>query len=74
MGLVSPGICGGVALIWSMSRARARATRGRGGRGDGDGDRFRGEGDEASRAADDGFAGDGAVFIVVARVGVELAG
>ena len=28
MGLVSPGMAGGVWLISSMSRARARATRG----------------------------------------------
>jgi len=31
-----------------------------------------GEGDEAGGAADDGFAGDGAVLVVVAQVGVEL--
>ena len=33
-----------------------------------------GEGDEVGGAADDGLAGDGTVFVVVAQVGVELAG
>src|SRR5208283_4110824 len=33
---------------------------------EGDGDRRGGEGDDAGDAADDGFAGDGAVFVVVA--------
>ena len=56
-----------------MSRARAPATRGSAGR-------WRvtllepvgGEGDDPGGAADDGFPGDGAVFVVVAQVGVEL--
>jgi hypothetical protein len=39
---------------------------------EGDGDRLGGEGDEADGAADVGFPGDGAVF-VVSQVGVELA-
>src|SRR6266516_1875649 len=41
---------------------------------EGDGDRGGGEGDGSGEAADDGFAGDGAVFVVVAQVGVELPG
>jgi hypothetical protein len=73
MGRVSPGMCGGPALISSARSSRARATgwlRGR--------SRVTvivGEvaGDGAGEAADDGFAGDGAVFVVVAQVGVEVA-
>src|SRR6266702_754921 len=41
---------------------------------EGNGDRGGGEGDGSGEAADDGFAGDGAVFGVVAQVGVELPG
>src|SRR6266496_1638312 len=41
---------------------------------EGDGDRGGGEGDGSGEAADDGFAGDGAAFVVVAQVGVELPG
>jgi len=41
---------------------------------EGDGDRGGGAGDGAGQAADDGLAGDGAVFVVVAEVGVEVAG
>src|ERR1035441_7334661 len=37
-----------------------------------DGDRGGGEGDGAGQAADDALAGGGAVFVVVAEVGVEL--
>src|SRR5258708_15250411 len=37
-----------------------------------DGDVVGGPGDGAGQAADDGFAGDGAVFVVVAQVGVEV--
>ena len=44
---------------------------GRGGLLKGDGDRGGGEGDGACQAADDGLAGDGAVFVVVTQVGVE---
>ena len=40
---------------------------GRGGLLEGDGDRGGGEGDGAGEAADDGLAGDGAVFVVVTR-------
>jgi len=39
---------------------------------EGDGDRVRGAGDGSGEAADDGLAGDGAVFVVVAEVGVEV--
>ena len=73
MGRVSPGMAGGVALISSMSRSRARAMRAGGGLLEGDGDRGGGAGDGAGQAADDGLAGDGAVFVVVAQVGVEVA-
>src|SRR5271166_1296044 len=38
-----------------------------------DGDRGGGPGDGAGQAADDGLAGDGAVLVVVAQVGVEMA-
>src|SRR5271166_3479487 len=38
-----------------------------------DGDRGGGPGDGAGQAADDGLAGDGAVFVVVTEVGVEVA-
>ena len=38
-----------------------------------DGDPVRGVGDGPGQAADDGLAGDGAVFVVVAEVGVEVA-
>src|SRR6266852_5722120 len=38
---------------------------------EGDGDGVRGAGDDTREAADDGLAGDGAVFVVVAEVGVE---
>ena len=38
-----------------------------------DGDRGGGPGDGAGQAADDGLAGDGAVLVVVAEVGVEMA-
>ena len=72
MGRVSPGIRGGTALTWSMSRARARATRGSAGRWRVTLTVFGGEGDDPGGAADDGFPGDGAVFVVVAQVGVEL--
>src|ERR1039457_6119458 len=41
---------------------------------EGDGDRGCGGGDGSGEAADDGLAGDGAVFVVVAQVGVEVAG
>src|ERR1039457_4738113 len=41
---------------------------------EGDGDRGCGAGDGSGEAADDGLAGDGAVFVVVAQVGVEVAG
>src|SRR5271165_1276342 len=37
-----------------------------------DGDRGGGPGDGAGQAADDALAGDGAVFVIVAQVGVEL--
>ena len=37
-----------------------------------DGDRGGGPGDGAGQAADDALAGDGAVFVLVAQVGVEL--
>ena len=37
-----------------------------------DGDRGGGAGDGAGQAADDALAGDGAVFVFVAQVGVEL--
>jgi hypothetical protein len=40
---------------------------------EGDGDRGGGLGDGAGQAADDGLAGDGAVLVVVAEVGVEVA-
>src|SRR5208337_1529219 len=40
---------------------------------EGDGDRGGGPGDGAGQAADDGLAGDGAVLVVVAQVGVEVA-
>src|ERR1035437_6228623 len=46
---------------------------GRGGALEGDGDCGGGVGDGAGQAADDGLAGDGAVFVVVAEVGVEVA-
>src|ERR1019366_48658 len=39
-----------------------------------DGDRGGGPGDGAGQAADDGLAGDGPVLVVVAEVGVEVAG
>jgi hypothetical protein len=72
MGRWSPGMAGGVVLISWMSSARARAMRGARGcsrwtviaGGD--------EGDGAGQAADDALAGGGAVFVVVAEVGVEL--
>ena len=38
------------------------------------GDRRGGVGDDSGQAADDGLAGDSAVFVVVAQVGVEAAG
>jgi hypothetical protein len=41
---------------------------------EGDGDRAGGTGDGVGQAADDGLAGDGAVFVVVAEVGVEVTG
>ena len=37
-----------------------------------DGDRGGGPGDDAGQATDDALAGDGAVFVIVAQVGVEL--
>ena len=37
-----------------------------------DGDGVGGSGDGAGQATDDGLAGDGAVFVVVAQVGVEV--
>ena len=73
MGLVSPGMAGGVWLISSMSRARARATRGVPGLSSSTVIRPRGVGDGPGQAADDGLAGDGAVFVVIAQVGVEVA-
>ena len=72
MGRVSPGMAGGVALISSMSRAEGAGDAGGAGLFEGDGDRGGGPGDGAGEAADEGFAGDGAVFVVVAQVGVEL--
>src|SRR5208282_1972435 len=47
---------------------------GRGGPLEGDGDRGGGVCDGSGQAADDGLAGDGAVFVVVAQVGVEAVG
>ncbi|HYB15321.1 MAG TPA: hypothetical protein VEF71_07605, partial [Streptosporangiaceae bacterium] len=41
---------------------------------EGDGDGGGGEADDTCQAADDGLAGDGAVLVVVAQVGVEAAG
>src|ERR1039457_7149395 len=41
---------------------------------EGDGDRGCGAGDGSGEAADDRLAGDGAGFVVVAQVGVEVAG
>ena len=56
-----------------MSIVRARATRGARGPVELDGYRVRCVGDDVGQAADDGLAGDGAVLVVVAEVGVELA-
>ena len=68
MGRVSPGICGGTALSWSGSRARARATRGSSGR-------WRVtvivSGAKGMSRPVPRMTGDGAVFVVVAQVGVE---
>ena len=41
---------------------------------EGDGDGGGGEVDGVGEAADDGLAGDGAVFVVVAQAGVERGG
>lgn len=41
---------------------------------EGDGDGGGGVGDGAGESSDDGFAGDGAVFVVVAQVGVQGVG
>jgi len=70
-----PGVAGylrrnGVDLVGEQGQGAGDA--GLGGLLEGDGDRFGGEGDGAGGAADDGLAGDGAVFVVVAQVGVEL--
>ncbi len=73
MGRVSPGMAGGAVLISSMSRVRARVTRREAGRWRvtvmASGVYAMG----AGQAANDGFAGDGAVFVVVVQVGVEVA-
>ena len=71
MGRVSPGMRGGVALIWSRSRARARAIPGaRPGGAKGDGDGAGGAGDGAAEVEQ--VSGDGPVFVGVAQVVVEL--
>ncbi|HUK72335.1 MAG TPA: hypothetical protein VLW50_26800 [Streptosporangiaceae bacterium] len=72
MGQVSPGMAGGVALISPVSRVRAPAMRGAPGCSS---RTVLAPGVEVmvpGQAADDGFAGDGAVFVVVAQVGVEV--
>jgi hypothetical protein len=76
MDRLSPGMADGSGrwLISSMSRVRARAMRGLGGSFEGDGDGGGGEVDDAGQAADDGLAGDGAVFVIVAQVGVQPVG
>src|SRR5713226_1092875 len=61
---------GGVDLVDEQGQGAGDA--GRAGRLQGDGDRGGGAGDGAGQAADDGLAGDGAVFVVVAQVDVEL--
>src|ERR1035441_4923499 len=61
----------GVDLVEEQFQGAGDA--GRGGLLEGDGDRGGGEGDGAGQAADDGLAGDGAVFVVVTQVVVELA-
>src|SRR5271157_159700 len=62
---------GGVDLV----DERRQGARDAGGAGlvELDGDRGGGPGDGAGQAADDGLAGDGAVFVVVTEVGVEVA-
>lgn len=45
-----------------------------GGAVEGDGDGVGGVGDGAGEAADDGLAGEGAVFVGVVQVGVEVGG
>ena len=61
---------GGVDLLDQQGQGAGDA--GGGGPFEADGDRGGGAGDGAGQAADDGFAGDGAVFVVVAQVGVEV--
>src|ERR1035441_3286495 len=61
----------GVDLVEEQFQGAGDA--GRGGLLEGDGDRGGGEGDGSGQAADDGLAGDGAVFVVVTQVVVELA-
>src|SRR5260370_3928896 len=63
---------GGVDLL--NQQGEGAGNEGGGGAFEVDGDRGGGEGDGSGEAADDGFAGDGAIFVVVAQVGVELPG
>ena len=72
IGLASPGMAGGVWLISSISRARARATRGVSGLWSSTVIRSGAWGDGPGQAADNGLVGDGAVFVVVWPVGIEL--
>ena len=74
MGRLSPGMAGGVWLISSMSRARARAMRGWPGVSRVTVMACGVKSMVPAEAADDGLAGDGAVFVVVAQVGVQLRG
>src|ERR1039458_8362136 len=59
----------GVDLVEEQFQGAGDA--GRGGLLEGDGDRGGGEGDGSGQAADDGLAGDGAVFVVVTQVRSE---
>ena len=69
-GVAGNGGRGGVDFVEEQGQGAGDA--GCAGPLEGDGDRGGGAGDGAGEAADDGFAGDGAVFVVVAQVGVEV--
>src|ERR1022692_4325853 len=81
--IMTPSPRSPAAAVWSQLNSvrgdlvgDGAGVAGHGGRGgllEGDGDRGGGEGDGSGQAADDGLAGDGAVFVVVTQVVVELA-